>query len=75
MRIDLGTNVDPSVPIPQGRWTQGPAYDGKGDFSAQPAVPMGEEPQLGMPRPEGFAQTQQMQPQGLIGKVVDKLTP
>ncbi len=75
--VFLGTHIDPAAPIPQGRWSQGPAYDGKGEFSAQHASPQGQEPQLGLPRPEGFAQTQQMKPdgQGLIGKVVDKLTP
>ena len=74
--VFLGTNIDPTAPIPQGRWSQGPAYDGKGEFSAQRATPQGQVPELGLPRPEGFAQTQQMMPdKSLIGKVVDKLTP
>ena len=74
--VFLGTNIDPAAPIPQGRWSQGPAYDGKGEFSAQRATPQGQVPELGLPRPEGFAQTQQMMPdKSLIGKVVDKLTP
>jgi Mn-containing catalase len=57
----LGTHIDPNAPIPQGRWSQGPALDGKGQFSAGRAMPMGQEPILAPPRPDGFAQTQQMQ--------------
>ena len=72
--VFLGTNIDPTAPILQGRWSQGPFIDGKGTFTSQRAEPLGQEPQLGAPRPDGFAQTQQMQPQGLIGKVIDKLT-
>jgi Mn-containing catalase len=73
--VFLGTNIDPNAPIPQGRWSQGPSLDGKGQFSSQRAVPLGEEPVLGPPRPDGFAQTQQMQDkQGMLGKIVDKLT-
>ncbi len=73
--VFLGTNIDPSAPIPQGRWSQGPSLDGKGQFSAQRAMPMGQEPILGPPRPDGFAQTQQMQDGGgLLGKVKDALT-
>jgi Mn-containing catalase len=56
----LGTNIDPNAPIPQGRWSQGPSLDGKAQFSAGRAMPMGQEPILAPPRPEGFAQTQQM---------------
>jgi len=59
--VFMGTNIDPNVPIPQGRWTQGPALDGKGTFSAAHALPMGQEPILAPPRPDGFAQVQQMQ--------------
>jgi len=72
--VFLGTNVDPNAPIPQGRWSQGPSIDGKGTFTSRRGESVGQEPQLGAPRPDGFAQTQQMQPQGLIGKVIDKLT-
>lgn len=73
--VFLGTNIDKSAPIPQGRWSQGPSLDGKSQFSAQHATPQGQEPKLAPPRPEGFAQTQQMQDdQGLLSKVVNKLT-
>lgn len=73
--VFLGTNIDPNAPIPQGRWSQGPSIDGKAQFKSGRAVPMGQEPVLSPPRPDGFAQTQQMQDgQGLISKVVNKLT-
>jgi Mn-containing catalase len=73
--VFLGTNVDPSAPIPEGRWTQGPSIDGKGEFTARRMTPQGEEPQLGAPDPAGFAQTQQMGSDGgLISKAVNKLT-
>jgi len=72
--VFLGTNIDPSAPIPQGRWSQGPSIDGKAQFTAQRAVPLGQEPVLGPPRPDGFAQTQQMQDgNGLLQKVKNAL--
>jgi Mn-containing catalase len=43
-----------------GRWTQGPSIDGKGEFSLVPAQPQGGEPILGKPAPEGYAQVEQM---------------
>jgi Mn-containing catalase len=72
--VFLGTNVDPNAPIPQGRWSQGPSIDGNGEFTAQPATPLGEEPILASPRPDGFAQVQQMQPggDGLLKKLLGK---
>jgi Mn-containing catalase len=54
------TDKDPATPIPQGRWTQGPSLDGRGQFSARQLEPMGEEPQLAPPPPEAYAQIQQM---------------
>jgi len=67
----LGTHIDPNAPIPQGRWSQGMSMDGKGQFSAGRAMPMGQEPVLAPPRPDGFAQSQQMQDGvgGLMEKV------
>jgi Mn-containing catalase len=67
----LGTHIDPNAPIPQGRWSQGMSLDGKAQFSAGRAMPMGQEPVLAPPRPDGFAQTQQMQngAGGLLEKV------
>jgi Mn-containing catalase len=71
----FSTNIDPSAPIPQGRWSQGPSMDGKGAFSARHLSPMGQEPTLAPPRPDGFAQTQQMvDDQGLLSKIVNAIT-
>jgi len=73
--VFLSTAVDGIAP-PEGRWTNGPSLDGRSQFSLQRAVPQGQEPVLGPPRPDGYAQTQQMTTdgQGVIGKIVDKLT-
>jgi Mn-containing catalase len=70
--ISTGVN---QVPPPEGRWTQGPSLDGKGHFSLVAARPLGQEPVLAPPRPEGYAQAQQMvsNGHGLVGKVVGKV--
>ena len=49
-----------AVEDPAQRWTTGPSPDGKGSFSFQPAAPLGGEPVLAPPVPEGHAQTEQM---------------
>ena len=73
--VFLSTAVNGIEP-PQGRFTSGPSLDGKSQFSVRRATPQGQEPKLGPPRPDGFAQSQQMQDgSGLIEKVVNKLTP
>ncbi len=45
---------------PMERWTTGKSIDGKGTFSFQPAAPLGGEPVLAPPIPEGHAQKEQM---------------
>jgi Mn-containing catalase len=55
----LGHTVDDTTP-PTGRWTSGPSLDGKGSFSVRPSQPLGPEPKLAPPRPDGGAQTDQM---------------
>ena len=55
----LGTAKDGQLKA-EGRWTSGTSMDGKGQFSAMAAQPMGQEPVLAPPVPEGFAETQQM---------------
>ncbi len=45
---------------PGQRWTSGTSPDGKGKFSFQPAAPLGAEPKLAPPIPEGHAQLEQM---------------
>ena len=71
----VSTGVD-SIAPPQGRFNTGPSLDGKGEFNIRRAVPLGQEPKLAPPRPDGFAQVQQMQDgePGLIQKAINKLT-
>lgn len=57
----LSTKANEEAPFP-GRWTDGPSIDGKGKFTAVKARPLGEEPVLGAPAPEGYAQKEQMDP-------------
>ncbi|WP_022824103.1 manganese catalase family protein [Hymenobacter norwichensis] len=45
---------------PAGRWASGPSIDGKGEFHVKKAAPLGGEPKLAPPVPEGHAQTEQM---------------
>ncbi len=46
--------------VPEGRWTQGPAPDGKGEFKPMISEPLGDVPHLAPARPEGGAQRGQM---------------
>ena len=52
---------------PEGRWTQGPSLDGKGEFSVMISEPMGGEPQLAPARPDGGAQAEQSSKSGMTG--------
>lgn len=45
---------------PMQRWTTGMSVDGKGNFTFQPAAPLGGEPMLAPPAPEGHAQNEQL---------------
>ena len=47
------------VPPPEGRWSQGPSLDGRGEFSLADAQPLGEEPVLAPPAPDSGAQVEQ----------------
>ncbi|HEY0602106.1 MAG TPA: manganese catalase family protein [Herpetosiphonaceae bacterium] len=71
----VSTGVDGIAP-PQGRFNSGPSLDGKGEFNIRRAVPLGQEPKLAPPRPDGSAQVQQMQDgaSGLLQKAINKLT-
>ena len=62
-------------PPPEGRWTQGTSLDGKGQFSVFVNEPLGQVPTLGAPRPEGYAQAEQLtgDGQGLVGKMAEKV--
>ncbi|WP_018620165.1 manganese catalase family protein [Spirosoma luteum] len=46
------------------RWTQGPSMDGRSEFHEIKIKPQGEEPQLGPPMKEAYAQTEQMKHYG-----------
>jgi Mn-containing catalase len=54
----INTFVDGVAPE-KGRWCEGASLDGKGQFSMVDAEPLGEEPQLGPPRPDAGAQAEQ----------------
>lgn len=54
--------------VPEGRFTQGASLDGKGEFHLRQAEPLGQEPQLAPPMPEGYAQSEQMQ-SGISGVI------
>ncbi|TGD83140.1 manganese catalase family protein [Hymenobacter wooponensis] len=57
-----------------GRWTQGNSIDGKGEFHLKKAAPLGGEPKLAPPVPEGHAQKEQMtMADTVIGTVADKV--
>ena len=58
--------------LAQGRWSEGPSLDGKGQFSIRRAEPMGGEPQLAPSRPGGGAQVDQMEPGGVVNRVKQK---
>ncbi|WP_313752308.1 manganese catalase family protein [Mixta calida] len=55
----LNTSLD--KPLPKGRWSEGPSYDGKGQFTAKekPEI-LGDEPLLGPARPGSGAQNEQI---------------
>ncbi len=58
--VFLGFMRDGSPP-PEGRWSEGPSIDGKGEFSARVHEPEGEEPTLAPPRPDSGAQSEQIE--------------
>jgi Mn-containing catalase len=57
--VFLDPRVGDAAPL-QGRFTEGPSLDGKGEFSIRPAEPHGREPVLGPPDPRGGAQAEQL---------------
>jgi Mn-containing catalase len=70
----ITTNID-GTGTPEGRWTQGPSLDGKGEFHVLKAEPYGDEPKLGPPAPEGHAQKEQMTiTDTIIGNIQDTLS-
>lgn len=59
--VFIDTRIGDDVEPLEGRFTSGPSLDGEGEFSVEPAAPMGEKPELGPPAPEAFAQEEQME--------------
>jgi manganese catalase len=53
----FGHRIDKMVPA--GRWTEGASLDGKGRFEPMVSEPLGQEPVLAPPRPDGGAQVEQ----------------
>lgn len=51
---------DISGMVPSGRFSEGPSLDGKGQFEARRSEPLGREPMLERPRPDGGAQLEQV---------------
>ena len=70
--VFLGTHRDGTV-HPDGRWAGGRSIDGKGEFTARPAQPQGDEAALKLapPIPEAHAELQGMAG-GTLGKLTDK---
>ncbi|MGA0557920.1 manganese catalase family protein [Larkinella sp. VNQ87] len=61
----VNTNLDKEASVGTNRrWTEGPSIDGRSTFREEPARPYGNEPMLGPPAKEAFAQTEQMQDAG-----------
>ena len=63
--VYMTTGVD-GADKPTGRFTTGKSLDGKAEYTTEPARPMGQEPKLAPPMPEGYAQKEQMR-DGLSG--------
>jgi Mn-containing catalase len=55
-----GTGVE-GVPIPEGRWSSGRSFDGKGDFTTERMRARGDVPELGSADPRSAAQAQQVE--------------
>ncbi len=56
----LTTGVD-GVPPPEGRWSAGSSFDGRGEFQTQRLTPLGGMPDLGLADATAPVQMQQMQ--------------
>ena len=61
---------DDSVPVPEGRWSSGESFDGKGEFRTERMEPRGQKPNLGKASPEASVQKAQ---ESLMDKVLGSL--
>lgn len=67
----IGDDVEPL----QGRFTEGPSLDGKGEYRIENARPFGDEPKLASPPADFAAQTEQMtSANGMMGRIKHALT-
>ncbi len=66
-------NIDPSAKGPQGNWSSGESFDGKGQFSQKPMTPVGGVPDLGKASPKAPVQKEQEGGSGIIDKVMGSL--
>ena len=70
----MSTGVN-GVEPPEGRWSHGPALDGRGTFKTEKMQPRGQKPDLGMARPKSGAQAEQIgDHEGLLEKAKDVLS-
>lgn len=63
--VFLTSSLD-GEPAPTGRWSEGTSLDNKGTFTTAKNRPMGQEPTLAPPKPQGYAQKEQL---GVGGKL------
>ena len=63
----VNTNIDSTEPSvgSNRRWTHGTSIDGHSQFREMKAQPLGSEPMLGPPIPQGHAQTEQIEQAGM----------
>lgn len=50
---------DETVPQPEGKWSSGPSFDGKGEFTMKRMKPHGKKPNLGKASPNASVQKEQ----------------
>lgn len=60
LSTNMATDVNGEGSDARERWSSGDSIDGKGEFTLEKAMPFGEKPNLAPPKPEGFAQKEQM---------------
>jgi len=73
----VSTNIE-KPEAPDARWASGPSIDGKGEFKYVYAQPLGQEPKLAPPDPQGYAQSQQMtggMDKGILENIKDTILP
>lgn len=56
------TGKDDSVPVPEGAWSSGESFDGRGQFKTEQAQPRGGVPKLGPASPKAAVQQEQSAP-------------